>query len=71
VYNEDPVEQARIWAAGGAEWLHVVDLDGARDGVPRNIDVIRAHRARSGRSRADRWRHPHRWTRSTGSTTRE
>jgi phosphoribosylformimino-5-aminoimidazole carboxamide ribotide isomerase len=41
VYNEDPVEQARIWAAGGAEWLHVVDLDGARDGVPANIDVIR------------------------------
>ena len=42
VYNDDPVEQARIWAAGGAEWLHVVDLDGARDGVPANIDVIRA-----------------------------
>lgn len=40
VYNEDPVEQARVWAAGGAEWLHVVDLDGARDGVPANIDVI-------------------------------
>lgn len=41
LYNDDPVEQARIWAAGGAEWLHVVDLDGARDGVPHNIDVIR------------------------------
>jgi phosphoribosylformimino-5-aminoimidazole carboxamide ribotide isomerase len=40
VYNEDPVEQARIWADGGAEWLHVVDLDGARDGIPHNIDVI-------------------------------
>lgn len=40
VYNDDPVEQARLWAEGGAEWLHVVDLDGARDGVPRNIDVI-------------------------------
>lgn len=40
VYNDDPVEQARIWADGGAEWLHVVDLDGARDGVPANIDVI-------------------------------
>ncbi|MDT8434974.1 MAG: 1-(5-phosphoribosyl)-5-[(5-phosphoribosylamino)methylideneamino]imidazole-4-carboxamide isomerase [Anaerosomatales bacterium] len=40
VYNDDPVEQARIWAAGGAEWLHVVDLDGARDGVPANIDVV-------------------------------
>ena len=40
VYNDDPVAQARIWAEGGAEWLHVVDLDGARDGVPHNIDVI-------------------------------
>ncbi|MFU8890642.1 MAG: 1-(5-phosphoribosyl)-5-[(5-phosphoribosylamino)methylideneamino]imidazole-4-carboxamide isomerase [Anaerosomatales bacterium] len=40
VYNDDPVEQARIWAAGGAEWLHVVDLDGARDGVPANLEVI-------------------------------
>ena len=41
VYNDDPVAQARLWAEGGAEWLHVVDLDGARDGVPHNIDVIR------------------------------
>lgn len=40
VYNDDPVEQARIWASGGAEWLHVVDLDGARDGVPANIEVV-------------------------------
>ncbi|MBS3956076.1 MAG: 1-(5-phosphoribosyl)-5-[(5-phosphoribosylamino)methylideneamino]imidazole-4-carboxamide isomerase [Clostridiales bacterium] len=41
VYNEDPVAQAREWAESGAEWLHVVDLDGARDGVPANIEVIR------------------------------
>ena len=27
VYNEDPVEQARLFAEAGAEWLHVVDLD--------------------------------------------
>lgn len=40
VYNEDPVEQAREWQAGGAEWLHVVDLDGAVLGKPQNIDVI-------------------------------
>lgn len=41
VYNEDPVAQAREFAAAGAEWIHVVDLDGARDGVPGNTDVIR------------------------------
>jgi phosphoribosylformimino-5-aminoimidazole carboxamide ribotide isomerase len=40
VYNEDPVAQAREFTDEGAEWLHVVDLDGARDGVPGNIAVI-------------------------------
>jgi len=40
VYNEDPVDQARIWAQSGAEWIHVVDLDGAREGVPRNTEII-------------------------------
>lgn len=40
VYNEDPVAQAREFADAGAEWIHVVDLDGARDGVPGNTDVI-------------------------------
>lgn len=40
VYNEDPVAQARSFAEQGAEWIHVVDLDGARDGVPGNIDVV-------------------------------
>ncbi len=40
VYNEDPVDQAREWVSQGAEWIHVVDLDGARDGVPGNIEVV-------------------------------
>jgi phosphoribosylformimino-5-aminoimidazole carboxamide ribotide isomerase len=40
LYNPDPIEQAREWVAQGAEWIHVVDLDGARDGVPGNIDVV-------------------------------
>lgn len=40
VYNEDPVEQARIFAAQGAEWVHVVDLDGARSGVTSNIEIV-------------------------------
>ncbi|HET6351118.1 MAG TPA: 1-(5-phosphoribosyl)-5-[(5-phosphoribosylamino)methylideneamino]imidazole-4-carboxamide isomerase [Coriobacteriia bacterium] len=40
VYNEDPVAQAREFAEAGAEWIHVVDLDGARDGVPGNIAVV-------------------------------
>jgi phosphoribosylformimino-5-aminoimidazole carboxamide ribotide isomerase len=40
VYNEDPVDQARRWVEQGAEWIHVVDLDGARDGVPANIEGV-------------------------------
>lgn len=42
VYNDDPVAQARAFAGQGAEWVHVVDLDGAREGVPANAGVIGA-----------------------------
>lgn len=41
VYADDPVDLAREWEAAGAELLHVVDLDGARDGAPRSAEVIR------------------------------
>jgi phosphoribosylformimino-5-aminoimidazole carboxamide ribotide isomerase len=41
VYDADPAEAARRWAGEGAEFLHVVDLDGARDGAPRNLDAVR------------------------------
>jgi phosphoribosylformimino-5-aminoimidazole carboxamide ribotide isomerase len=37
VYDADPLSAARAWVEGGARWLHVVDLDGARDGVPANL----------------------------------
>jgi phosphoribosylformimino-5-aminoimidazole carboxamide ribotide isomerase len=40
VYNEDPFEQAQAFAQAGAQWLHVVDLDGARVGKPCNTEVI-------------------------------
>ncbi len=41
-YSDDPVAVARRWAAEGAEWLHVVDLDGAFEGRPVHMDVVRA-----------------------------
>jgi phosphoribosylformimino-5-aminoimidazole carboxamide ribotide isomerase len=37
VYADDPVEAARSFVEAGARWLHVVDLDGARDGEPANL----------------------------------
>ncbi len=40
VYNDDPVDQAKQWAAAGAEWIHVVDLDGAVTGEPVNLPII-------------------------------
>lgn len=40
-YDDDPVDAAQRWQSGGARWLHVVDLDGAREGEPRNLDQVR------------------------------
>jgi phosphoribosylformimino-5-aminoimidazole carboxamide ribotide isomerase len=40
-YNLDPLEVARAFEADGAEWLHVVDLDGAKVGHPVNLEVLR------------------------------
>jgi len=39
VYSKDPVEAAKRWAAAGATWLHVVDLNGAFDGTYVNLPV--------------------------------
>lgn len=39
VYDADPVAPARRWQEAGARWLHVVDLDGARQGRPAQADV--------------------------------
>ena len=39
-YDADPVDAAKRWAGEGAEFLHVVDLDGAKAGEPRNLEAI-------------------------------
>lgn len=41
-YEENPVIQAEKFIAAGAEWLHIVDLDGARIGRPVNTESIEA-----------------------------
>lgn len=41
VYDEDPLEAAARWVGEGAEYLHVVDLDGARLGRPVNLDHVK------------------------------
>ena len=42
VYADDPAAVAADFAAAGAEWIHVVDLDGARAGEPRQTSAVRA-----------------------------
>jgi phosphoribosylformimino-5-aminoimidazole carboxamide ribotide isomerase len=42
VYNDSPVDQAKRFAEAGAEWIHVVDLDGAVTGRPVNLPEIAA-----------------------------
>jgi len=41
-YQNDPVKQAREFSSAGAQWLHIVDLDGAKVGRPVNTDTISA-----------------------------
>lgn len=41
VFGDDPAAMARRWADDGAEWLHLVDLDGAKAGRPVNHEVVR------------------------------
>lgn len=40
VYHRDPADAAKQFADSGAEWLHMVDLDGAKEGKPVNHEVV-------------------------------
>lgn len=48
VYSENPAEVARSFAAAGAKYLHVVDLEGAKDGGTPNLQTIREIVRKSG-----------------------
>lgn len=41
VYYENPVEVAKMWEEEGAPRLHVVDLDGAFEGIPKNLPIVK------------------------------
>lgn len=41
VFGDDPAESALSWARQGAQWLHIVDLDGAFSGLPRNFELVK------------------------------
>lgn len=41
VYSKDPLKTARHWQLGGAKLIHVVDLDGAMTGKPKNLELAK------------------------------
>ncbi|MFD2369324.1 1-(5-phosphoribosyl)-5-[(5-phosphoribosylamino)methylideneamino]imidazole-4-carboxamide isomerase [Brevibacillus sp. GCM10020057] len=41
VYADSPLEMAKRWVAQGADWVHLVDLDGAKEGKPANAEIIK------------------------------
>jgi phosphoribosylformimino-5-aminoimidazole carboxamide ribotide isomerase len=47
-YDVDPIEVATAYAAAGAEWFHIVDLDGAKEGKPMQTPLIERMIAASG-----------------------
>ncbi len=40
VYADSPVEQALLWQEKGAKWIHLIDLDGAFSGLPKNLKIV-------------------------------
>ena len=50
VFDEDPVTAALTWYSQGARWLHIVDLDGAVAGEPKNMEVVEKIIRQSGMS---------------------
>jgi phosphoribosylformimino-5-aminoimidazole carboxamide ribotide isomerase len=50
VYGDDPAAVARRFAADGARWIHIVDLDGAKDGRRRQTEAVEAVVAAAGPS---------------------
>ena len=41
IYHNNPLEVAQEFQAAGSEWLHIVDLDGAKDGASENVKITR------------------------------
>ena len=48
VYNEDPLAQAWEFKEAGAEWIHIVDLDAAKSGIPTNHEIIKEISVKTG-----------------------
>ncbi len=40
IYSDSPLDTAKRWESAGVEMIHIVDLDGAQEGVLRNLDIV-------------------------------
>jgi phosphoribosylformimino-5-aminoimidazole carboxamide ribotide isomerase len=47
-YSGDPVKTAMIWKEKGAQWLHIVDLDGAKYGICKNLQIAAKIKEKTG-----------------------
>lgn len=47
-YSGDPVKTALIWKEKGAQWLHIVDLDGAKYGICKNLQIAAKIKEKTG-----------------------
>ncbi|MDD5027568.1 MAG: HisA/HisF-related TIM barrel protein, partial [Candidatus Omnitrophica bacterium] len=41
IYSRDPLKAAKYWVRQGAKFLHIVDLDGAFTGIPKNLEIVK------------------------------
>ncbi len=41
IYDQNPLPVAQAWARDGAKLIHIIDLDGAKEGTPQNLDRIK------------------------------
>lgn len=42
IFSDKPADMAKKWESMGAEYLHLVDLDGARAGAPQNLETVKS-----------------------------
>jgi phosphoribosylformimino-5-aminoimidazole carboxamide ribotide isomerase len=67
VFNSDPVAQAKLFESQGAKFLHMVDLDGAKEGSQKNFEVIKKSKRINKYSYTSWWRNKRRRKNKTSS----
>ena len=48
IYSDDPLSVAKNFASLGSKWIHIVDLDAAKSGVPTNYEIVKEIACKTG-----------------------